>query len=97
MAPGRQWHDHRKRGQIPLLLVSLEPSLVALLRSTAGRNSSGVSFLSESERYLCLSCGGGGSEEILVMWWLFEMTSDQLIGFVTSTLRPRTAFGEMIS
>lgn len=54
--------EREARKDIPLLFMSLEPSLVVLLRSIAGRNGSGISFIEESEHYLCLSCGGGGYE-----------------------------------
>lgn len=37
--------ERAARKDIPLLFTSLEPSLLVLLRSIAGRNCSGVSFI----------------------------------------------------
>lgn len=59
--------EREARKDIPLLFVRLEPSLLVPLRSIAGRNCSGVSFIEESQRYLCLSCGGVA---VMSRFWL---------------------------
>lgn len=84
--------EREAREDIPLLFMSLEPSVATPIRSISVRSRSGVRVVEGKANAIFVYLGGGGV--VMSRFWLrggpFELTLDQLIG-------SGNAFVEMIS